>query len=257
MAFLEIFHVFQQPRTDNQWRIFGDDCQILEVQLLPNHSVISEPGVMCYGADGVKQKTGTAGFVGAIGGALGGESIFRVTHINESNQMGFVGLTPNIPGTIVPLDMRRYPRGFLCRKGAWMASLTADTKVNIGFNPAASLAAACCSNLSLIMQRIEGGSWAFIAAHGTIIQKDLAPNESILVDSESILALSAEITLDVEIHGNCCTACCTGENLCLAKLIGPGQVILQSMPIHKMRELFRPAYLQGEKREVAGQEPTS
>jgi len=251
-----VFEVFQQPRIDDEWRIFGDDCQVLEVQLPPNHSVVSEPGVMCYCSNGVKQKTGTAGFVGAIASSLGGESIFRVTHLNESNSMGFVGLTPNIPGTIVPLDLRRFPRGFLCRKKAWMASLTPETKLTVGFNPASSIAAACCDNLSLIMQRVEGGSWAFIAAHGTVIQKDLQPGESILVDSETILAVSVEISIDVQIQGSCCTACCTGEHLFMAKLTGPGQIILQSMPIRKMRELFRPKYRRAEQPEDTGEQVT-
>ena len=39
--------------TGQPWRIYGTDCQIVEVALAPNESAMCEPGAMCYTSDQV------------------------------------------------------------------------------------------------------------------------------------------------------------------------------------------------------------
>jgi hypothetical protein len=38
-------------------------------------------------------------------------------YINNGNDQGYVGFTPNFPANIIALDLTRYPEGFFVKKG--------------------------------------------------------------------------------------------------------------------------------------------
>lgn len=76
------------------------------------------------------------------------------------------------------------------------------------------------------------------------MEKELAQGEEIVVDTDSVVAVSQSVTVDVLRTGSCFTMCCSGEGLFNTALKGPGKVILSSMPLNKIRRLFpvaRPA----------------
>ena len=56
------------------WRIYGTDCQIVEVALAPGESAMCEPGAMCYTSNSVKVKM-TASSI--LGSAMTSESLFK------------------------------------------------------------------------------------------------------------------------------------------------------------------------------------
>ena len=51
-------------------------------------------------------------------------------------------------------------------------------------------AADCCfgGNMGLLLQKISGADWVFLNACGTIMTKNLAPGESIRVQTQSLVA---------------------------------------------------------------------
>jgi hypothetical protein len=114
-------------------------------------------------------------------------------------------------------------------------------RIRAGVNPAKSCAACCCTGFSLVMQTIEPGptpGFAFLAASGTILEKDLAQGEIIVVSTGCVVGFSKNVTLGVRSNGGCCVCCFSGEGLFSTTLEGPGKVMLQSMPIDKIRALF-------------------
>jgi uncharacterized protein (AIM24 family) len=90
----------------------------------------------------------------------------------------------------------------------------------------------------MVMQKVQGGSWGFLAGHGTILQKHLAAGEVIVVDTVAVVALEPTVEVDVRCVGGCTNCCCMGEGTFNTTLTGPGLVILSSMPIDKLRRHF-------------------
>jgi uncharacterized protein (AIM24 family) len=172
-----IFHGFElwippQPNTFNDglpvYTIQGTDAQIVMFPLRSGRKIMCFSGAMCYMSDGMKLDLQLAGF--------GGGSLFQLTYTNETSNDGYVAMTPDYPGVIVPINMATCPNGkiialrdsFLCSTFA-LGDITTD--VGAGFNPAQSVAGFCCSGIDFIVQTITQGDWIFLMAMGTVIQK--------------------------------------------------------------------------------------
>lgn len=114
-------------------------------------------GAMAYMSDGMKMSVQLAGLGKTFGRLAGGGSLFQITYTNESPTDGYVAMTPDYPGVIVPINMQACPSGrivamrdsFLCATvglGGYM------TDVGAGFNPANSVGGFCCSGVDFIVQ---------------------------------------------------------------------------------------------------------
>merc|ERR1712072_255453 len=230
--------------------IYGDDMQILHVPMEPGQVMRCEQGTFNYGSHDLKMKVGMinnyqgtgAAIGGAFTGALGGESLFCCHYTNESQQAGYIGVTPNIPAKLIPITPAMLQTGFKCRRGAWVAHIGA---VNVSVTMIkGSCAAMCCGGMSLFIQSLHSNdphAYAFIQGCGTIMSRHLAPGETIVVDGDSILAMDGTIEMDIRMAGSCVAMCCGGEGLFNTELKGGatgGNIFLQSMPIEKLRKLF-------------------
>lgn len=219
------------------FRIVGTDCQVVEITLTPGQQCTAEPGAMTYCSNGVKPYT-SAGF-SSVSRALSGESLFKVKWTNSASDNGFVAFTAPIPSNIVPVDLANYPAGIVCKRDAFLAAVDPNTKATIAIQRARTCLACCFSGLDLVMQKVDGPTWAFLNAHGTILQKVLGPGERIVVDTQSVVALDPTVTVDVRCAGEGCNCCFLGEGAFNTVLEGPGLVVLSSLPISKLRKLFR------------------
>lgn len=104
-----------------------------------------------------------------------------------------------------------------------------------------SCGAMCCGGMALFIQSlhsVDPNAYAFIQGCGTIMKKELAAGETIVVDGDSILAMTNEVTMDIQFAGGCLAACCGGEGLFNTEMKGPGTIYLQSFPIEKLLKLF-------------------
>jgi uncharacterized protein (AIM24 family) len=52
---------------------------------------------------------GSGGLVQGVLSVISGEEFFRLIYHNASNHIGYVGLTPNLPGTVIPVNMQLHP----------------------------------------------------------------------------------------------------------------------------------------------------
>lgn len=227
------------------YEILGTDAQIVQFPLRPGRKVMCFSGAMAYMSDGVKMEAQFVSFGKTFGRIAGGGSLMQLTYTNESSQDGYIAMTPDYPGVIVPMDLRTCPSGkiiamrdsFLC---ATVGLGDEMTDVGAGFNPAQSIGGFCCSGVDFIVQTIQKGDWAFLMAMGTVIQRNLQQGEKILVDTDSILCFEASVGIDIQWVGNIGTICCGGEGLFNTTMTGPGKIWIQSLSIDKMRKLFPP-----------------
>jgi uncharacterized protein (AIM24 family) len=85
-----------------------------------------------------------------------------------------------------------------------------------------------------IMQKLEGDGLVFLHAGGAIREQQLAPGETLHVDTGCLVALTDTVDFDIRKSGNIKSMLFGGEGLFLAHLTGPGHVWLQSLPFSRM-----------------------
>jgi len=114
-------------------------------------------------------------------------------------------------------------------------------RIQAALNPGRGCGGMCCTGFDLVVQKIEPGptpGFCFLGASGTILEKDLEPGEVIVVSTGCVVGFSTKVTQGIRSNGGCCTCCFSGEGLFSTSLEGPGKVMLQSMPLDKIRSLF-------------------
>lgn len=86
------------------------------------------------------------------------------------------------------------------------------------------------------MQRLQGDGLAFIHAGGTLLEKELMPEEVLKVDAGSLAAFAPSVDYDIQFVGGFKNVMLGGEGIFLARLKGPGKVYLQSLPVSRLAD---------------------
>ena len=226
------------------YEIFGDDMQIVEVELDPQETVIAEAGAMNYMEDGIgfesKMGDGTTPSSGMMGALLNvgkrvltGESIFLTHFSNNGQGKKRVAFAAPYPGKIIPVDMSKVGGELICQKDAFLCAAF-GTSTDIAFQK--RLGAGFFGGEGFILQRLRGDGMAFIHVGGTVIKRELQAGEVLRVDTGCIAAFDAGVTYDIERAGNLKSMVFGGEGIFLATLRGPGTVYLQSLPFSRLAD---------------------
>ncbi len=235
-----------------EYKIHGDDMQLVEIELDPGETVRAETGAMCFMEDGIDMQTSTGG--GLLKGfvrAIAGESFFITSFTNTGNGKRHVGFAAPYPGKIIPLDLTQLGGQFLCQKDAFLCAAR-GIEIEVAFTK--RIGAGLFGGEGFILQRLTGDGLAFIHAGGTIIHRDLRAGESLRVDTGCLVALGPSVAYDIQFVGGFKNAMFGGEGVFLAKLSGPGPVLLQSLPFSRLadRVLAGARSNKEERRGVAG-----
>ncbi|HBF43907.1 MAG TPA: TIGR00266 family protein [Desulfobacteraceae bacterium] len=225
------------------YKLIGDDIQIVEVELDPGETVVSEAGAMNYMDDGItfEAKMGDGsklegGIFGKLMNAgkrvLTGESIFLTHFTNSGNGKKRIAFAAPFPGKIIAIDMTKVNEELLCQKDAFLCAAL-GTEVGIAFTK--RLGAGFFGGEGFILQRLRGDGMAFVHAGGTVIKKNLK-NDIIRVDTGCIVAFTSGINYDIERAGGLKSMFFGGEGMFLATLSGTGVVLLQSLPFSRMAD---------------------
>lgn len=84
------------------------------------------------------------------------------------------------------------------------------------------------------MQKISGSGLAFVEIDGESIELELAPGQSIKVETGAVGMYEDSVKMDIETVKGFKNIFFGGEGLFLTVLTGPGRVWLQTMPIQGM-----------------------
>lgn len=216
-----------------QWQVVGDDSQILECVLNPSDAVTAEPGTMVHMSSGLAPDIHSGGGCGqaCTRSLCAGESFFRVKYQNNTNTLQHIGLTPNFPAKIVPINLNEFGGRVTIKSRAFMCALNCTPNFSYRF---AGAAAGCCGGQGFILNDINGDGMAFLNASGTVLMRNLAAGEELVCDQTSVVAFQSTVGFSIRRAGGCLMCCCGGEGLFNSVLTGPGIVVLQSMPIEKI-----------------------
>ncbi len=233
--------------------IYGDDLQMVEVELDPGEGVRAEAGTMLYMEKGVKMQTGTGGGIfKGLQRVVTGESFFITSFLNNAQNKKRVAFAAPYPGRIVPLDLDQLGGRFLCQKDSFLCAAS-GIEIEIAFSK--KIGAGLFGGEGFILQRLVGDGRVFVHAGGTIIEKDLQAEEILNVDTGCLVAFAPSVDYDIDFVGGFSNALFGGEGLFLARLTGPGKVYLQSLPLSRLADRIAVAARlgnQGEKKGAAG-----
>ena len=126
------------------YKIYGDDMQIVSIELDPQETVIAEAGSMNWMdtdikfeakmGDGSQPDKGIFGKLLDVGKrVLTGESIFLTHFTNEGHGKKEVSFASPYPGSIIPLDLTTVNGEILCQKDTFLCAAK-GTEVSIAFN---------------------------------------------------------------------------------------------------------------------------
>ena len=135
------------------------------------------------------------------------------------------------PGKILPMNLAELGGTLMCQKDAF---LCAARGVSLGIAFQKRLGAGFFGGEGFIMQKLEGDGLAFVHAGGTVVRRELKAGESLLIDTGCVVAFTSGVDFDIQYVGKVKTALFGGEGIFLAKVTGPGQVWLQSLPFSRL-----------------------
>ena len=230
------------------YKIIGDDIQIVEIELDPNETVIAEAGAMLFMEEGITFETKMGdgsqpnqGFMGKLlqaGSRLfTGESLFMTHFTNRGYGKRKVAFAAPYPGTVIPIDLAKLPGNqlitqrdsFLC--AAWGTNIAMHLNQKIG--------SGLFGGEGFILQKMRGDGLAFVHAGGTVVERYLN-NETLRVDNGCVVAFENTISFDIQRSGGLRSMVFGGEGIFLATLQGTGRVWIQSMPISKLVQALAP-----------------
>ena len=232
---------------DLDYRIIGDDIQLVEIELDPKETVIAEAGTMMYMdsqigfdtkmGDGSDPNQSLMGKLLSAGTrVLTGESLFVTHFTNRGGSKQRVAFAAPYPGKIVPIELAHLGGSLIVQKDGFLCAAK-GTKISITLNR--RIGSGLVGGEGFIMQKLVGDGKAFMHAGGTVIERRLN-NESLKIDTGCIVGYTPGIDFNIETSGNLRSMIFGGEGIFLASLSGTGTVWLQSMPIRKLIQAISP-----------------
>lgn len=230
------------------YKIIGNDIQIVEVDLDPNETVIAEAGAMLYMeehihfetkmGDGSEPEQGIFGKLMSAGARMiTGESLFMTHFTQRGSGKGKVAFAAPYPGTVTPVQLASCNnRTLIVQKDSFLCAAL-GAKISVHLNK--RFGSGFFGGEGFIMQKLQGDGMVFFHAGGTVIEKELKGG-TLKVDTGCIVAFEDGVTMDIQKAGDLKSMFFGGEGLFLATLSGTGKVWLQSMPISKLVQALSP-----------------
>ncbi|XP_059640581.1 uncharacterized protein LOC132282807 [Cornus florida] len=228
-------YVYQSPQDAvTPFQILGGEAQIVQIMLKPQEKIIAKPGSMCYMSGSVQMENvyvpeNEAG----MWQWLFGKSLSSIVLLNTGSSDGFVGIAAPSLARILPIDLAMFGGEILCQPDAFLCSIN-DVKVNNTVDQRARNVVAGAEGY--LRQKISGQGLAFIAAGGSVVQKNLDVDEVLAVDMSCVVAMSATVNVQVKYNGPVRRVVFGGDNLVTAVLTGPGIVFIQSLPFQRLSQ---------------------
>ena len=162
-----------------QYKIDGTPLPVVICTLEAGETMITESGAMAWMTPNMRMETTSNGGVGKVLGRMfSGEAMFQNRYTAVGGE-GLIAFASCFPGSIMPFDIAP-GNGVICQKKSFLAS-EAGVELSIFFQKKAG--AGFFGGEGFIMQKLSGSGKAFIEIDGHAVQYDLAPGQSMVVDT--------------------------------------------------------------------------
>lgn len=207
-------------------QIFGDNLPAVSIRLDVGESIFTQSGGLTWMDSGIVMTTNMqGGLKKGLGRMISGESLFMATFTsNAPNQEIVVAST--FPGSIAVIDIKGV--NIIAQKSAF---LCAQPTITLSAYATKSIGAGLFGGEGFILQRLSGAGTVFIEIDGSLVERVLAPGETIKVDTGNVAAFEETVAYQAEMVKGFKNVLFGGEGLFLTTLTGPGKVWLQTMPL--------------------------
>ncbi|WP_368181603.1 TIGR00266 family protein [Anaerotruncus rubiinfantis] len=221
-----------------QYQIEGTPLPVVICNLQANEQMITERGSMSWMSPNMKMETTSGGGVGkALGRMFAGEALFQNRYTAQGGP-GMIAFASSFPGSIRALSILP-DRPMIVQKSAFLAS---ETTVELSVFFQKKLGAGFFGGEGFIMQKLSGSGTAFVEIDGHAIEYNLAAGEQIIVDTGYLAAMDASCGIEIVSVPGVKNMLFGGEGIFNTVVKGPGQVILQTMPISAVASTLRPFF---------------
>ncbi len=214
------------PSNPLRYKIFGDNLPAVSIRLDAGESIFTESGGMTWMDRGIVMETNMkGGLMKGLGRMISGESLFMATFTSQAADQEIV-IASSFPGSICALDLKG--SGIIVQKSGF---LCAQPSVMLSAHVVRGLASGLFGGEGFILQRLTGFGTALIEIDGSLVERVLAPGESIRVDTGNVAAFEESVVYQVETVKGFKNILFGGEGLFITTLTGPGKVWLQTMTL--------------------------
>lgn len=219
-----------------EYRIEGTPMPVVICQLAAGESMITERGSMSWMSPNMRMQTGTGGGISrALGRMFAGDSLFQNRYTAQGGP-GMIAFASSFPGNVRAFEIAPgreivvQKRGFLASEESVKLSVFFQKKLGSGF----------FGGEGFIMQKLSGSGVAFCEFDGHIVQYELSPGQSIVVDTGYLAAMDASCSIDIQPVSGVKNMVFGGEGLFHTVITGPGRIFLQTMPINCVADSIIP-----------------
>lgn len=215
-----------------QFQILNNPMSILEVHMGKGESITAEAGALVFMKGNIEIKTRMrGGFLKTVKVSLLGNESFFVNDYVANEDGCILGLTGPPVGDIIeiPIDGNN---GFIVQSGSYIAStpgVDIDTKWQ-GFTKG-------IFGSEIFMLKATGNGKVFCNAYGSIIRKELAGGEKMILDNYHLVALSQNSEYRVTKFGGLKNTILGGEGL-VTEIVGPATIYFQTKNLKELIDLL-------------------
>ncbi|MBE6827394.1 MAG: TIGR00266 family protein [Ruminococcaceae bacterium] len=219
-----------------RYEIKGGSFPVVICSLDANESLISEGGGMSWMSPNMKMDTSSNGGLGKmLGRMMTKESLFQNIYTAMGGE-GSIAFASSLPGEIMALDIAP-GKEYICQKSSFLAS---SPTVDLSTFFQKKFGAGLFGGEGFIMQKLSGNGTAFIEIDGAAIKYNLEAGQQIIVDTGHVVLMSATCRIEVQTVKGVKNVLFGGEGLFNTVVTGPGEVVLQTMPVLKLAGAIQP-----------------
>ncbi len=217
-----------------KYEITGGAFPVVVCELNGGEQMITEKGSMVFMTPNMKMETSGGGLGKMFSKAFSGESMFQNIYTAVGN--GMIAFGSSFPGKIKPISIEP-GRDMILQKSAFLA---AEAGVNLSIHFNKRLGTGLFGGEGFIMQRLSGNGTAFVEIDGELIEYELAPGQSLVVDTGNVAGFTPGVQMEIRQVPGIKNKFLGGEGFFNTVLTGPGIVWLQTMPISNVAMSIRP-----------------
>lgn len=218
-----------------QYRIEGSPFPVVVCELQAGETVKCQKGAMAWMTPNMEMATKSGGLGKMFGKMMTGEALTENNYTAQGGA-GMIAFATGVPGNILAIDVTG-GRTIVAQKGSFLAS---ETTVNMETHFQKKVAGGFLGGEGFIMQKFSGSGYVFLEIDGSVIEYELQPGQSMIVDTGSLAAMDATVNLDVQMVKGLGNMIGGGEGFFNTVLTGPGKIWLQTMPVSGLASAISP-----------------
>jgi len=219
-----------------KYEIKGTPLPVVVCNLEAGESLKTEKGAMSWMSGNMQMETNAGGGLGKMfSRAISGESIFQNVYTSQGGP-GMIAFASSFPGNILAMEVSAN-RTVIAQKSAFLAS-EKDVNMEIFFQK--KLGAGFFGGEGFIMQKFTGNGMVFLEIDGSIVEYDLAPGETMILDTGHLAVMDGTVSIDIQTVKGVGNVLFGGEGLFNTKVTGPGHIWLQTMPASNVASALSP-----------------